>query len=192
MIRYLLLILILATSCMSRNKLSELEESKGNVQVLNRSFNGDYQFGDCFLYQDSGKEYLLVVSGTNQAGAIDFIPIAIPRPRIVSDTSIGTLAINYYSREPKFSDMLLGGEIPSGGFGFYVSADDLPKIQRELEYLFTLNLDPDKFEIYGSTSLIPNRTLGYTIEFCLYFEDANQSESGKSIITKLTLENLSK
>ncbi|SIR34212.1 hypothetical protein [Pontibacter lucknowensis] len=177
---------------MSRKSLSEFEESSGNVQVSYRDFAGDYQFGDCFLYREDGKDYLLLVSGTDQDGAIELIPIAIPSPESISDSSIGTLTINYYSREPKIIDKLLGGEIPSGGFGFYVSADDLPKVHRELEYLFTLNLDPDKFETYGGTSLFADKTLGYAIEFCLDFEDTNKYAPDRIIMAKLPLENLCK
>lgn len=177
---------------MSQNSLSELEESNGNVQVSNRDFAGDYQFGDCFLYREKEKEYLLVVSDAYQDGAINFIPIAIPSPESISDSSIGTLAVNYYSKEPNLIDKLLGGQVPSGSFGFYVSANELPKIHTELKYLFSLNLDPDKFEEYGGTSLFADKTLGHTIEFCLNFEEANKYAPDKTIMAKLLLDSLCK
>lgn len=182
-------ILSFVTGCMSQDRISDLE-SKRDIQVLNRGFDGDYRFGDCFLYRENGKEYLLVVSSADQNGAVEFIPVAIPSPEDISDFSIGKLTVNYYSKEPNFIDKLLGGEMPSGSFGFGVLAEEILKIQGELEYLFSLNLDPDKFEAYGGTSLLADKTLGYTIEFCLDFEKMSQNAPDKVILRKLPLENL--
>lgn len=185
-----LLLIGLCAGCMHQNRLGELAEKSGNLELAVRNFSQDYQFGDCFLYQEGDEQYMLIVTGVYVGEYTTFMPVAVPAVDSIDEFTVGKFMINYYSREPNMLDALLGGEAQQGGFGFSVFPDDLPLLHQSLRYLFTVNLNPEKVQEYGGTSLIPDQPLGYTIRFCLEFEAMQRHAPGKPTVVKLPLESL--
>ncbi|MCX2739614.1 hypothetical protein [Pontibacter anaerobius] len=185
-----LFVIGLCSGCMHQNKFGELGEKNGHLELTMRNFKQDFKFGDSFLYQENDERYLLIVTGVHKGEYTSFLPVAIPAVESIDEFSVGKFMVNYYSREPGFLDTILGGEAPHGGFGFSVFSEDLPQVTQSLDYLFTINLSPDKMKEYGGTSYVADQPLSYTIRFCLDFESMQRNAPDRPLVAKLPLENL--
>ncbi|WP_276499067.1 hypothetical protein [Pontibacter litorisediminis] len=190
--KIILALIVIGTcaGCMHQNRLGEFAERSGRVELSSRGFNQDYRYGDCFLYQEQGERYLLLVTGVHPGEFTTFLPVAVPAVDSIDEFSVGKFMVNYYSREPGLLDKLLGGEAQYGGFGFSVFPEDLPSLAGHLEYLFTVNLSPDKMKEFGGTALATDHPLSYTIRFCLDFEGMQRNSPDKPLVAKLPLESL--
>jgi hypothetical protein len=184
--------MMLISKSKRNQKFYNLLESGGDLKIHNRNFCNNFEFGDCFLFENKNEGYLLIVTNSNNDEFVHFQVAKTKEIQNFNIDSIRKISILYYSRKPILFDYFFKSVIPFGGFEIFFKRENLEistKLIKDIRYLFSINLDKHKVMDFGGTSFGSDSFIQEVIEHSLNFEEIYKRNK-RIISLSIPLENL--